>query len=160
MNTLAPSRRLISRATSLVMRSFGGRPMKPSASRTRDSGRIFRNGDCSSWTASACFRVPSKTGSPVVLTKSASTTVSFSVSALARRERKNKPPPIRAAINKAAATAGIVHDFFGTAGTAPIAGVTVPEEVPDEYAAAADPDPDAATGATGFDPESGAAATD
>jgi len=43
---------------------------------------------------------------------------------------------------------------------APMAGVTVPEEVPDEAAAAADPDPDAATGATGFDPESGAAATD
>src|ERR1700727_4069698 len=41
---------------------------------------MFRYGDCSNCTASACCRVPSKTGSPVVLTKSASSTLSFSVS--------------------------------------------------------------------------------
>src|SRR5580704_9204815 len=41
---------------------------------------MFRYGDCSNCTASACFSVPSKTESPVVLTKSASSTLSFSVS--------------------------------------------------------------------------------
>src|SRR5580700_2159708 len=46
----------------------------------RDSGRIFKYGDCSSCTASACFSVPSKTESPVVLTKSGSSTLSFSLS--------------------------------------------------------------------------------
>jgi hypothetical protein len=36
----------------------------------------------------ACFRVPSKTGSPVVFTKSASRMESFSVSFFAPRERQ------------------------------------------------------------------------
>src|SRR5208337_5077592 len=144
---LAPSRMQISRATSLLTRASGGRPIKRRASRMRDSGNRFRYGDCSSCTASACFRVPSKTESPVVLTKSASTTVSFSVRAWGRRERKNKPPPMRAAISTAATTAGIVHDLFcpalgccpeleldgcpeldGAAVAAPLAGATAPDE--------------------------------
>src|SRR5271157_1904557 len=114
----------------------------------RDSGNRFRYGDCSSWTASACFRVPSKTASPVVLTKSARTTVSFSVSALARRERKNRPPPMRAAISTAAAMAGILHDFLWAAGAVPLAGIAAP----DEPAATAAPEPDETACNTGLDP--------
>src|SRR5712692_10670858 len=153
---LAPSRMQISRATSLLRRASGGRPMKRRASRTRDSGNRFRYGDCSSCTASACFKVPSNTASPVVLAKSARTTVSFSVSALARRVRKNKPPPITAAINTAAAIAGGFHDLIGTAGVVPLAGITVA----DEPAATAATEPDEIACATGLDPESCAVATE
>ncbi len=55
----------------------------PSVSACRpilSSETIFRYGDCSSCAARPCRRVPSKTVSPVVLVKSASTIVSFSVS--------------------------------------------------------------------------------
>src|SRR5271165_1957210 len=55
---------------------------------------MFRYGDCSSCTAKACFSVPSKTASPVVLTKSASRTLSFSVSLEDWRERQYRMPPI------------------------------------------------------------------
>src|ERR1035441_4175648 len=142
----APSRKPISRATSFVMRSPGWRPMKRRASRTRDSGRIFRNGDCSSWTANACFRVPSKTGSPVVLTKSARTTVSFSVRALARRERRNRPPATRTAIRATAAKTGIVQDFFGAAGDG-----ASPVSTAGELAAAATAEADDTGGGVGWE---------
>ena len=56
--------------------------MKRNASESAIAAALFRYGDCSSCTASACFKVPSKTASPVVFTKSASRTESFSVSAL------------------------------------------------------------------------------
>ncbi len=153
---LLPTRRHKSRARSVVRRSSGERPMKVSVVWIRAGGTTRKNGDWSRSTESACFRVPSNTGSPVVLAKSASTTVSFSVRALARRERKNKPPPITAAINTAAAIAGGFHDLFGAAGVVPLAGITVA----DEPAATAATEPDETACATGLDPESCAVATE
>jgi hypothetical protein len=47
------------------------------------SESTFKKGDCSSSTASACFKASSKTVSPVLLSKSANTIVSFSVSGAA-----------------------------------------------------------------------------
>src|ERR1039458_1631588 len=76
---LLPVRRQSSRATSAVTCSVGARPISFSVSPTLRSERMLRNGDCSRSTARACLRVPSKTGSPVELVKSARTTVSFSV---------------------------------------------------------------------------------
>ena len=69
--------------TSMVMRSFAGRPIIRKVSLTFRSESTFRKGDCPSSTASACFSASSKTASPVLLVKSASTTVSFSVSVVA-----------------------------------------------------------------------------
>src|SRR5258706_14105028 len=66
----------------------------------RDSGTMFRKGDCSSWEARACLSVPSKPGSPVVLTNSVRRMESFSVSALVRRV---KPKPAATAAIKTAA---------------------------------------------------------
>src|ERR1700680_463900 len=163
----APARKAISRASSVVIRSSGGGPLNPSAWRTRDSGRIFRYGDCSSCTASACFNVPSKTGSPVVFTKSARTTVSFSVSAVEWRERRNNPPPISAAITTNAAIAAIVHDLVFPAETgsptaeialADLTALDEPDPCPDETGPAV-PAPDDAAGIGGVDPESCATAT-
>src|ERR1051326_3279182 len=74
---------------SLVMRSPRGLPMYFNASCIRDCRKTFRYGDCSSCTARACFRVPSKTGSPVVFTNSVRRMESFSVSALVRRVKSN-----------------------------------------------------------------------
>src|SRR5258708_23475995 len=81
----------------------------------RDSGKIFRYGDSSSSTASACFSVPSKTTSPVVLTKSASRTLSFSVSFADCRERKYNPPAISAASPTRIGTASTFQDLFPAA---------------------------------------------
>ncbi len=91
---LLPVRRQSSRATSTVTCSVGARPISLNVSPTLRSERMLRKGDCSRSTARACLRVPSKTGSPVELMKSARTTVSFSVSGaafvtgVAERERK------------------------------------------------------------------------
>ena len=52
---------------------------------TFSSETMFRKGDWPKSTARACLSVSSKTSSPVELAKSASTMVSFSVSACARR---------------------------------------------------------------------------
>ena len=52
------------------------------------SESMFRNGDWPSCTEIACFKVSSNTGSPVVLLKSARTTVSWSVSFGTRCERQ------------------------------------------------------------------------
>src|SRR5215468_5159689 len=52
---------------------------------------MLRKGDCSSWVARACLRVPSKTASPVVFTNSVRRMESFSVRALVRRV-KIRPP--------------------------------------------------------------------
>src|SRR5437660_6301060 len=87
-SALLPVRKQISCATSRVTRSLGGRPIKRSVSPTLRSESTLRNGDCSKSTASPCFKAPSKTASPVVLPKSANTTVSFSVNGFAERERK------------------------------------------------------------------------
>ena len=73
------SRRAISRAIDRVTRSSGERCIRRSVSRARSSGNTFRNGDCSSATASATLSAPSNTGSPVVFSKSARTMVSRSV---------------------------------------------------------------------------------
>src|ERR1019366_9121757 len=73
---------------------------------------------CSNCTASACFSVPSKTASPVVLTKSASKTLSFSVSFEDCLDRRYNPPAISAASTTSAAGARIFQGFFG--GMAPI----------------------------------------
>src|SRR5580704_14367101 len=73
---------------------------------------MFRYGDCSNCTASACFRVPSKTASPVVLTKSASSTLSFSLSLADCRERKYNPPAMSMATTARAAPMRIFGDFF------------------------------------------------
>ena len=85
---LLPVRTQSSLATSWVIRSLGWRPMRCRVSPTLRSERMLRKGDCPSCTANACFRAPSKTASPVVLSKSANTIMSFSVSGVAGRERK------------------------------------------------------------------------
>src|SRR6266852_6467498 len=97
------SRSQISRATLPVTRSSAARPINWSALRIVLSGTMFRYGDCSSCTASACFRVPSNTGSPVVFTKSARRMESFSVSFWVERDRQYNPPPNKAAITTTAA---------------------------------------------------------
>src|SRR5260370_42710161 len=86
---LTPWRWQISRPTSLLIRSEGGLPIYFSASCIRDCGKTFKYGDCSSCTASACLRVPSKTESPVVFTNSVRRIESFSVRALVRRVNTN-----------------------------------------------------------------------
>ena len=58
------------------------------------SGSTFRKGDCRRETLSAVFSVSSNTASPVLLSKSERTMVSFSVNAVARRERTNTPAAI------------------------------------------------------------------
>ena len=68
----------------LVMRAPGGRLIRRRTRCTCSSSIILRNGDCSSWIARPWRSVPSKTGSPVLLTKSARTIVSLSVSFGAR----------------------------------------------------------------------------
>ena len=72
----------------------------------RRSGMRLRKGDCSSWTARPWRSVSSKTGSPVELTKSASTIVSFPVRAGARC-RKNRIVP--APMTNVAMTAAAIH---------------------------------------------------
>lgn len=153
---LLPTRRHKSRARSVVRRSSGERPMKVRVVWTRAGGTTRKKGDWSRSTASACFKVPSNTGSPVVFAKSARTTVSFSVSVLAWRERRNNPPPMRLAISAVATTIEIVHDLFWTARVGPVAGLTAP----DEPAATAAAEAGETACVTGFDPDSCAAATD
>ena len=70
----------ISRASSGVSRASAGRPIRPSAFWIRSSETRLRKGDCSSCIANPWRSVPSNTGSPVVLVKSARTIVSLSVS--------------------------------------------------------------------------------
>ena len=83
------------------------------------SGTMFRYGDCSSCTASACFNVPSNTGSPVVLTKSARRIESFTVSFCPPRNRQYNPPAITAA-NRSPATT--TRAPLGTAGACVVSG--------------------------------------
>jgi len=72
-------------ATSCDSRSSRDRPMKSNVWVTFRSESTLRKGDCSNCTRKACLRASSNTGSPVVLVKSASTSVSRSVSRWARR---------------------------------------------------------------------------
>ena len=101
---LIPSRSQISRPRVLVTRASGGRPIRLNVWCTRSSGNTFRNGDCSSWIASACLSVPSKTGSPAVLTKSVTSTRSRSVRAWAPRKWKKVAPATAATSRTKAAT--------------------------------------------------------
>ena len=135
----APSRTQISWATSLVMRSSGERPMKCNASPDTGFGQQVQVRRLLQLHSQRLFNVPSKTASPVVFTKSARTTVSFSVRAFARRERRKKPTPIKPMTRTATTAAGIFHDFFDLHAVV-LAGSTVP----DETAATAAADPEAA----------------
>src|SRR5882757_7144724 len=103
------------------MRSSEGLPIYLRASWIRDCGKTFKYGDCSSCTASACLRVPSKTESPVVFTNSVRRIESFSVRALVRRVNTN---PIASATTTRPAIP-IQSQFFERAG----------EETPAEDAA-------------------------
>src|SRR5262249_4602013 len=53
---------------------------------------MFRKGDCANCTEIACFKVSSKTGSPVELLKSAKISVSRSVRLRKTHERQYTPP--------------------------------------------------------------------
>ena len=77
-------------ANSRVSLASLGCAIRASVCATRSSESKFRNGDCSSCADSPCRSVPSKTGSPVVLVKSARTMVSLSVSAWTLRECSNQ----------------------------------------------------------------------
>src|SRR5579863_6992686 len=103
---LMPARWQISRPSSLVRRSLGGRPIYCRVCWILDSGTMLRNGDCCSCEASACLSVPSNTGSPVVFTNSVSRMESFSVRALVRRVKKR---PTAAAAISTAATGAHIH---------------------------------------------------
>src|SRR5882724_3358748 len=94
------------------MRSSEGLPIYLRASWIRDCGKTFKYGDCSSCTASACLRVPSKTESPVVFTNSVRRIESFSVRALVRRVNTN---PIASATTTRPAIP-IQSQFFERAG--------------------------------------------
>src|SRR5580704_13593313 len=149
MMAFAFSRSEISRARSRVMRSSGLRPMKRSASWILDSGSRFRYGDSSSLTARACLRVPSKTGSPVVLTNSERTTVSLSVRARVWRGKAKIAAMATAASTAAPASQGIHfrEDAAAEAGTA--------EEAPPACAGN-----EAVEEATGVEAEDGTAGTE
>src|ERR1039457_605850 len=67
-----------SRAISGVRRVSAGRSIRCSVCWIRSSGTTLRKGDCSSCTSNPWRSVPSNTGSPVLLMKSASTSVSLS----------------------------------------------------------------------------------
>src|SRR5271165_5605124 len=120
---------------------------------------MFRYGDCSSCTARACLSVPSKTASPVVLTKSASRTLSFSVSFADCFERKYKPPAMRA-IKTTAARMTSFHGVFvvGAAGMTALedAGAAVIAEAEAEAGTCVGDDCAGATGA-GAEPAGAAA---
>jgi DnaJ-class molecular chaperone len=66
------------------MRSSDLRPINRSVPCSRCSGSTLKYGDCRSCTSSASFSVSSNTCSPVLLVKSASTTVSRSAKARVR----------------------------------------------------------------------------
>src|SRR5258708_940616 len=76
---------------------------------------MLRNGDCSNCTESPWRSVPSNTGSPVELAKSASTTVSFSVSSLLLREKNRYAPVATATSRRMARTKIHLFDLVGRA---------------------------------------------
>src|SRR4051812_85413 len=87
----------------------------------------------------ACFKVPSKTGSPVVLTKSASRMESFSVRGFPLRECQYNPPPAKAAITTTPATArshvgvdALVRPDERSSSASKLAGTTAGEAESDE----------------------------
>ena len=87
ISALVPVRKQISCPTSRVTRSLEVRPIKRKVSRILRSESTLRKGDCPKSTSNACFNVPSKTESPVLLSKSARTIASFSVSCFTVCER-------------------------------------------------------------------------
>src|SRR5215469_7158352 len=104
---------------------------------------MLRKGDCPSCTASACFKASSKTGSPVLLTKSANTIVSFSVSGVPGRKRKYRALPISPATITRAAGTRIFHHLLLRCG-GPSTTLTAPDEA---GPATADEEPGTAGGA-------------
>src|ERR1017187_1764532 len=125
------------------MRSFVGRPIIRKVSLIFLSDRTFKKGDCSSSTASACFSASSKTVSPVLLSKSASTTVSFSVSGVAfvvgvaEGERKQNSPAITTATRTKAAGTRIFQSFLPATGAS---ATFPPADEDDVMTAGADPE--------------------
>jgi len=87
MYALLPDRWQRSRATSGVSLVSGGRVISFNVAATLSSASTFRKGDWFKETLSAVLSVSSKTGSPVLLLKSAIITVSLSVRGLALWER-------------------------------------------------------------------------
>ena len=77
---LLPVRRQTSRATVDVRRSSVECSISFNVSFTLLPETKSRKGDCDNWMVSACFSVASKTASPVLLSKSATTMVSLLVS--------------------------------------------------------------------------------
>ena len=95
---LLPTRWQMSRARSDVIRSVAACPHHVQSFVDLLLGHnAQKSGDRSSCTASACLSASSKTASPVLLTKSARTIVSFSVSACAFVERQQNSPAVTAA---------------------------------------------------------------
>ena len=87
MTALLPVRWQISCEISGVSFASAGCPIRRKVRWMACSGTMLRKGDCSSCTVSPCRRVPPNTASPVLLTRSARTIVSLSVSGLLRCER-------------------------------------------------------------------------
>ena len=79
MYALPPARWQRSLATSGASLLSGAFAISFSVARVLAFERMLRNGDCANCTEIACFKVSSKTGSPVVLAKSASTSMSSPV---------------------------------------------------------------------------------
>ncbi len=85
-----------SRAKSGVSDAWFGWLISDSVCAMRSSEIRLRNGDCSSCAERPCLSVPSNTGSPVVLVKSARTMVSVAPSACAVPREKNSHAPMAA----------------------------------------------------------------
>src|SRR5439155_7009821 len=88
------------------------RPIRFRVSLTLSSGSRLRKGDWESCTERPCLSVSSKTGPPVVLTKSARTMESFSVSVVAERERQQRPPATKPTTISTAAGTRIFEGFL------------------------------------------------
>src|ERR1700722_3456234 len=104
-----------SRARRLVKRASLACAMRERVWAIFSSERRFRKGDCSSWEARPWRSAPSKTGSPVVLLKSARTMVSLSVSLAEECERQRKAPA--AAMTNAAVAIKSTRLRLGAEGT-------------------------------------------
>src|SRR5215831_1475881 len=107
-----PLRCAISRPTSLVIRSCGDRDISFNVLWIFGSGNTLRNGDCSRSTVTALLSVPSKTGSPVVFAKSATSIQSLSVIVLERPRIKN-PAITTSAITAAVAAPYLISLLLG-----------------------------------------------
>src|SRR5258707_15808447 len=101
----------------------------------RSSESKLKNGDCSSCTSRPWRRVPSKTESPVVLVKSARTTVSFSDSFEPECDTKYQAPAATSATAAPAITYRFRRELVDSASGEAEAALPRPLEllfVPDE----------------------------